>query len=132
MNDLICFIGQKAFIEKDGELLILHDPQIGFDLPGGKVFENETDLTTSLQREVCEETELTIEVGKPFFTWLFTIPLNSGHRSAGKIIFNVGYNCKYKSGEIKLSSEHDYYKWINKDNYKQFVDWKVVEKYFSQ
>ncbi|MBI5614597.1 NUDIX domain-containing protein [Candidatus Gottesmanbacteria bacterium] len=117
MDDLVCFIGQKAFIEKDGELLILHDPSMGLDLPGGKVMEGESDLSKALQREVKEETGLEIVVEKPFYTWFFTIPLDSGHRSAGKKIFNVGYRCMYASGEIKLSREHDKYFWVNKNNY---------------
>lgn len=120
MDDLVCFIGQKAFIEKDGELLVLHDTQMGWDLPGGKVLEGETDLGMSLQREVKEETGLEIVVGRPFYTWFFTILIDSGHRSAGKKIFNTGYRCAYVSGEIKLSSEHQSYKWINKNNYKNY------------
>ena len=119
MDDLMCFIGQKAFIEKNGKLLMMHDPQMGFDLPGGKIQEGEMDLAASLQREVKEETSLIIQVGAPFFTWFFTIPLNSGHRSAGKRIFNVGYKCKYISGDIVLSSEHDSYRWVDKDTYKE-------------
>jgi len=120
MKDLTCFISQKAFIEKDGELLLLHDPQIGVELPGGKVLENETDLRMSLQREVIEETGLIIDIGKPFHTWLYTIPSDIGHRSAGKRFLCVGYRCTYVSGDIKLSSEHDWYKWVNKDNYKEY------------
>lgn len=121
MDDLVCFIGQKAFIEKNGELLILHDPQMGLDLPGGKVIEGESDLRAALQREVKEETSLIIDVGKPFCTWFFTIPLDSGHRSAGKKIFSVGYKCTYISGEITLSREHDWYKWVNKKNYTNYL-----------
>lgn len=116
-DDLVCFIGQKAFIEKDEKLLILHDPQTaGWDMPGGKILEGETDLPASLRREVREETSLEIEVGHPFFTWFYTIPIDSGHRSAGKKIFNVGYKCRYLSGKIKLSKEHGSYEWVDKQN----------------
>jgi len=134
VEDLVCFIGQKAFIEKNGELLILHDPQMGLDLPGGKVREGELDLSMALKREVIEETGLTIEILEPFYTWFFTIPLDSGHRSAGKNIFSVGYKCKYISGEVKLSSEHDWYKWINKNSYKEDTNsgfGKALETYFK-
>lgn len=121
MDDLVCFIGQKAFIGKNGELLILHDPSMGLDLPGGKVMEGESDLSKALQREVKEEIGLEITVGKPFYTWFFTIPQDSGHRSAGKKIFNVGYRCTYVSGKITLSSEHDWYKWIDKHTYSEYL-----------
>lgn len=134
-KDLECFIGQKAFIEKDGKLLILHDPQMGLDLPGGKIIEGETDLPASLKREVREETNLEIEVGNPFATWFFTIPLDSGHRSAGKKIFSVGYKCTYLSGEITLSQEHDWYKWITKENYTEYLQSNfsgALKKYFDK
>lgn len=131
MDDLLCFVGQKACIEKDGKLLILHDPYMGLDLPGGKVLVGETDLIASLKREVLEETGLTIVVGKPFYTWFYTIPVHSGHPHAGKKIFCIGYKCAYKSGRLKLSSEHDWYKWIKKDESKQFSDWEVVREYFE-
>lgn len=133
-KDLECFIGQKAFIEKDGKLLILHDPQMGFDLPGGKIIDGETDIPKSLKREVREETNLEIEVGSPFATWFFIIPINSGHRSAGKKIFSVGYKCTYLSGKITLSSEHDWYKWVDKNDYKKYSETDfspALKAYFS-
>jgi len=133
MEDLVCFVGQKACIEKDGEVLLLHDPQMGFDLPGGKIIEGEVDVALSLKREVLEETKLHIKVGEPFYTWFFTIPLDSGHRSAGKKIFNVGYKCTYVSGDITLSDEHDWYKWVNKGNYTEYLKSgfsEVLKAYF--
>lgn len=122
MKDLVCFIGQKAFIEKKGELLILYDPLMGLDLPGGKIKEGELDFCASLKREVKEETGLTIKVLEPFYTWFYTIPKNSNHRNAGKKIFHVGYTCTYQSGKIKLSKEHNRYEWINRSSYKKYLN----------
>lgn len=122
MEDLVCFIGQKAFIDKDGKLLILRDRQTqGYDMPGGKIILGETDLSASLQREVSEETGLEIEVGKPFFTWFYTIPVKSAHRSAGKTIFNVGYRCKFINGNLTLSAEHDKFWWVDRSEYSGFL-----------
>ena len=135
MDDLVCFIGQKAFIEKDGELLLLRDRRTqGYDMPGGKIIVGETDLAASLQREVTEETGLEIEVGIPFYTWFYTIPLHSGHRSAGKTIFNVGYRCIYVHGVITLSMEHDKYTWINHSHYSDYREsgfFNALEAYFD-
>ncbi|PIR87549.1 MAG: hypothetical protein COU10_04035 [Candidatus Harrisonbacteria bacterium CG10_big_fil_rev_8_21_14_0_10_45_28] len=57
-KDALFCIGQKAFIEKDGKILILNDPTEGLDFPGGKIQEKEardadaSSLSRSLQREV--------------------------------------------------------------------------------
>lgn len=131
INDQLLFVGQKAFIEKDGEILILIDPKLGIDLPGGKIKEGESNLTESLKREVKEETELEIEIGDVFTTWMIEFPPD--HRNQGKV-FLVGYKCKYLSGEVVLSEEHSDYKWVNKNNYKDLSKdghFKVLEKYFS-
>lgn len=132
-DDQLMFVGQKAFIEKDGEILTLTDPKLGLDFPGGKIKEGEEDLIEALKREVREETTLEIEIGEPFVTWIVKFPPD--HRNQGKV-FLVGYKCKYISGEVKLSDEHSEYKWVNKNNFKEIINGsghsKALEKYFSQ
>lgn len=127
------YIGQKAFIEKEGKVLILFDPKLGLDFPGGKIQEGESDFDEALKREVCEETSLEIEVGDPFFRWFYKF--ESDHRNAGKEVFLVGFRCKYVSGEVRLSSEHSEYKWVNYKNYKELNEndeyFKALEKYFA-
>lgn len=134
-NDQLFFVGQKAFIEKDGKVLILIDPEMGVDLPGGKLQEGETDIAEALKREVMEETGMTIEVGKPFVTWIYRIPTDTGHRSAGKLIFNIGYGCIYTSGDIRLSPEHSSYQWVRKEEYSTIARgsgfFKGLELFFS-
>lgn len=69
-DELFC-VGQKAVIRKGDEVLILHDPVPApgnIDLPGGKIQMGERNFSLALQREVGEETRLTIKVGEPFFT----------------------------------------------------------------
>ncbi len=68
VEDQLLYVGQKAFIEKGGEVLILMDHDLGLDFPGGKIQEGEIDFTKSLKREVREETKLEIEKGDAFFT----------------------------------------------------------------
>lgn len=131
VNDQLLFVGQKAFIDKDGEILVLTDPKLGIDLPGGKIKEGELNLIGALKREVKEETGLEIEIGEPFATWMIEFPPD--HRNQGKV-FLVGYKCKYLSGEIILSDEHTEYKWVNKNNYHQLPrdgHFAAIEKYFS-
>jgi 8-oxo-dGTP diphosphatase len=130
-DELLC-VGQKAFIDRDGEVLILNDPHLGLDFPGGKIQVGEKDFNKALKREVKEETGLEIEIGEPFTRWYFVF--TKGHRNYGKRVFLVGFKCKYVNGEIKLSHEHDSYRWVNKDNYKELEDdsdyFKALEKYF--
>lgn len=126
------FVGQKAFIEKNGELLILNDPFFGLDLPGGKIQEGETDFNESLRREVREETGLEIEIGEPFHTWYFELPKT--HKYPRKHVFLVGYRCKYIHGKVTISDEHDKFQWVNKESYKnlpQTGHTEALRKYFK-
>lgn len=139
-NDALFCVGQKAFIEKDGTVLVLNDPVEGLDFPGGKIQEGEakngdpSSLSYSLQREVREETGLEIEVFNPFAVWYHEFP--EGHRNYGKVVYLVAFKCKYLSGELKLSDEHDKFKWVDKDDYKEVDDgsdyFDVLRKYFTE
>jgi len=141
MNDdaLFC-VGQKAFIEKDGKVLILNDPGEGLDFPGGKIQDGEakdgdaSSLFRSLQREVREETGLEIEVGNPFVVWYHEFPKN--HRNYPKVVYLVGFKCRYVSGEIKLSDEHNKFKLVDKNDYAEVDDgsdyFDALKKYFEQ
>ena len=106
---------------------------MGLDFPGGKIQEGEDDFDEALKREVREETGLEIEVGEPFTRWYFEF--GQDHRNAGKKVFLIGFKCKYKSGEVKISDEHSEYKWVTKLNYKELDDrsnyFKALDKYFN-
>lgn len=127
------WVGQKAFIKKGEEVLVLADPSEGLDFPGGKIQEGEIDLSKSLQREVMEESGLEIIVGKPFAVWQNSFPAH--HKYAGKKVYLVAFKCEYVSGEVALSDEHNKFKWVNKDNYKEADDgtqyFDILEKYFN-
>jgi 8-oxo-dGTP diphosphatase len=119
-------VGQKALIERDGEVLVVFFPNGWLDLPGGRIDEGETDLAAALQREVREETTLEIEVGDPFATWL-------GRGST--TVYLIGYRCRYVSGEVVLSDEHAAYRWVNGRNYEALPDrtgpFHVLRRYFE-
>ena len=138
-NDALFCISQKAFIEKEGKVLVLSDPVEGLDFPGGKIQEGEaqdgdaSSLVTSLKREVLEETGLEIDVFNPFTVWYHEFPKES--RNFGKVVYLVGFRCKYISGEIKLSDEHDKFRWVDKSDYKEVDDgsdyFDMLEKYIK-
>ena len=139
-DDALFCVGQKAFIEKDGKVLILGDPVEGLDFPGGKIQEGEAkdgdvfSLIRSLKREVKEETGLEIEVFNPFAVWYHEFP--KGHRNYGKVVYLVAFKCRYISGELKLSDEHDKFRWVDKNDYKEVDDgsdyFDVLRKYFIE
>lgn len=138
-RDALFCVGQKAFIEKDGRVLVLNDPTEFLDFPGGKIQEGEakdgdaSSLLISLQREVMEETGLTIKVGDPFAVWYHEF--QKGSRNYGKVVYLVAFKCTYISGELKLSDEHDNFKWVDKINYKEVDDgsdyFDVLRKYWE-
>ena len=135
-QDGLFYIGQKAVIDKDGEVLVLTDTFFELDMPGGKIKEGETNFIEDLKREVREETGLEIEVGEPFSTGYFELNEQS-NKNLGKKVYLIFFKCKYISGEVKLSHEHSAYRWINKNSYKELADnerddyFKALEKYFS-
>ncbi len=96
----------KGLIIKDQKFLVLHkvSPRCEyFDLPGGKMKENESAEET-LRREVFEETSLLIEPIRVLHQWDF---INNDY-----LIMGVIYLCHLLEGEIYLSDEHDYYDWL--------------------
>lgn len=138
-DDALFCVGQKAFIEKDGKLLVMFDPIEGLDFPGGKIQEREakegdvSSLINSLKREVKEETNLEIEVFNPFTVWYHEFP--KGHRNFPKVVYIVGFKCKYLRGKVILSSEHNRFEWIDKNDYEKFNDGSdyfiALKKYFE-
>ena len=133
-EDALFYIGQKAFIEKDGSILVLKNLNEGLDFPGGKIQIGELDLPEALRREVREETSLEIEIRELFVTWYNEFPEH--HRNAGKKVFFVGYRCKYKSGDVTLSHEHNSYRWVNRNDYHKVDDkskfFDALEQYFCK
>lgn len=127
------YVGQKAFIEKENNILLLIPPNGGIDFPGGKIQEGEVDLDISFMREVMKETGLKIQVGLPFYRWCFD--LQKPHRNAGKKVFLLGFKCKYLSGSVYISSEHTKSQWVNKNSYRLLDNgsshFKALHEYFN-
>jgi 8-oxo-dGTP pyrophosphatase MutT (NUDIX family) len=126
-------VGQKAFINKNGKVLVLMDRNMGVDLPGGRIQIGETNFNEALQREVTEETSLEIAIGKPLLTWYLVFGPKS--QNAGKKIFVVGYQCDYIAGEVKLSEEHKDFQWVTKEDFHKLDDgsphFAALKKYFD-
>lgn len=125
------FVSQKAFIQKEGKILILFDTKLKQDLPGGRMQQGEKDLQKALRREIKEELGFEIEIGQVFALWHF-----SPWKKLNSRIFCIGFKCKYLSGNLKLSKEHSGYKWVDKTNFKKVLKkgrlTGLLEKYFKE
>lgn len=139
MNSIVLRVAAKAVIvnEKNQVLLVressTHDTntQSGlFGIPGGRLEIGEM-YEDGLIREVREETGLEVVIGQPFYIGEWH-PIIKGVKHQIIAIFTV---CKAKVTEVKLSEEHDDYRWVGANDLKDInfmdPDDKVLERYFS-
>ena len=106
-------ITQKAFIRNGNNLLVMKDRKSGEgDLPGGRMNEDEfyNDWLWSLKREISEELgqEIKLEIN-PEIILIHKHRVNLGNHPC--VI--LGYHVEYLSGEIQISDEHDFFKWVD-------------------
>ncbi|MBK8399411.1 MAG: NUDIX domain-containing protein [Leptospiraceae bacterium] len=111
-------ITQKVFIRNGNFLLVMKDKKSGAgDLPGGRMNQDEffEDWMDSLNRELEEElgSNFNVEINpNPIIVHKHLV--NDGNHPC--VI--IGYDAVYKSGEISISDEHDFYKWVDISSYK--------------
>ncbi len=137
MADVVLQVAAKALIVNDkGEVLILREPEkdnLGsqdglYGLVGGRIDSNES-YDQALHREVFEETGLKVEILRPIYVgeWY---PVINGKKHHIIAVFSV---CRAKSTDVKLSKEHDDYKWVQPEEAAKFAfmppDDKVVARY---
>ena len=123
-------IAVKAFIVKDNKLLLLrrrsndvHSPG-KWDIPGGRLDIGENPFL-GVKREAKEEVNLEINVVLPLDIQHFT-------RDDGQEITMIIFLCEPTSNDIKLSEEHQEFKWVDVSSPKEVIpDWlrKPAENY---
>lgn len=111
-------IAIKAVIVKDDKALIVKDTgrYPGFDLPGGKIDENET-INQALKRELFEEIGL-IDFKIEELLFVFE---RSDYKNNNISLMLIFYKVKANDFTVKLSEEHTEYKWISGKEFKEFV-----------
>jgi ADP-ribose pyrophosphatase YjhB (NUDIX family) len=129
MSDLTLQVGVKILLENnEGKFLLLHrsaekyENIVGrWDMVGGRI-DTGISLMENLQREVSEETGLTI-VGEPEL-----IAAQDILRKPGFHVVRLSYLGKAE-GEIKLdTSENDEYKWYSREEIEILEDMDVYLK----
>jgi 8-oxo-dGTP pyrophosphatase MutT (NUDIX family) len=115
------FLAVRAVIEKDNKVLVIREATkyLGgtnhskYDFPEGKIKTRE-EIHEALIREIKEEIGVKIKILNPFFVdeWRPIIKLEQIQ------IIGIFFKCELIDDEkIKLSDDHDDYKWVDKENY---------------
>lgn len=138
-NNIVQRIATKALIVNvKGEILILREAStyeegtnVGrYHLPGGRLNPGEKFLD-GLKREVDEEAGLKIEIGKPIYVGEWR-PIIKGVQNQIVAIFFI---CKPLTDKVRLSEEHDDYKWVLPNEIKKYdvmsPEDKVIEEYIK-
>lgn len=126
----VYFVAVKVFLQNEkGELLITKDRFGDWDIPGGRLRENDFDvpLEKIVERKIKEELgdSVLYRLGTPvlFMRHERNEILPSGEREVRRI-FAVGYRAEYKGGDIVLGKNHEIYQWVNLKTF-------VPEDYFT-
>jgi 8-oxo-dGTP diphosphatase len=80
-----------------------------WEFPGGKLDEGQ-DVSAALYREVLEETSLLVSI-KSNLVYFESQKIPVGDFKGLPYIILVGL-ANYKAGEVKLSSDHEDFKWV--------------------
>jgi len=129
-------VAMKGVIVHDSRVLILRESatygdgtQRGrYHMPGGRINPGE-NFEDGLRREIKEETGLEVKVEYPIYVgeWRPVI------RGVPHQIVATFLVCKSKTDKVRLSSEHDDYKWIDPRDRSSYdimdPEWDVIDRY---
>ena len=117
-------VTQKAVVfNKEGKLLTLHRTSTApagpnkWDFPGGEIDFGE-DAFSGIIREIKEECGLEVKDLKPF-------DVESHINEKGDFWVTIAYMAKAKSDDVKLSFEHDDFKWVSVE---EFLTLESIDK----
>jgi|ETN02SMinimDraft_4_1059925.scaffolds.fasta_scaffold121767_2 ADP-ribose pyrophosphatase YjhB (NUDIX family) len=103
----------KPIIKKGNKFLILkrsaddkNRPNC-WDFPGGNLEFGENAME-ALKREIKEESNLSVKNIKPLQV------ISEKDKKKNLFWVRIGYTSEYSGGEVKISEEHNDYKWVTK------------------
>ena len=122
---------------KDGKFLLLHYPSMKenekghWGFPKGHVEEGEREIDTA-KREMKEETGLDVDIVFGFKDEISYFYKFQGKLHKKTVIFFIGIP---KSTDVKLSYEHDAFKWVSYEEAKKLITFenerKVLERAYE-
>ena len=124
------FVAVKVFIQNNrGELLIIKDRFGDWDLPGGRLRENDflTPFEKIIIRKIKEELGAKIKYNLRPCNITMRHERNEilvSNKREKRRIFAVSYIAEYLGGNVDLGKNHTEYKWVNLKTLKP-------EKYFT-
>ena len=123
-------VAAHGLIKKDNKFLVTRRSSINdympniWDIPGGTIEFGEKAID-ALNREIKEETGLTVDVGNFIFCYDF---LSNPERYQ----FQMVYECEYKNGDVKLDpQEHDDFKWVTLDELESLPKIAFLDELFK-
>ncbi len=111
-NKDLYFVAVKIFLMNGNDLLITKDRFGSWDIPGGRLRENdfETSLEDVVERKIKEElgNSIKYKLSKPiiFMRHERDEILVSGNKEKRRI-FAIGYKAKYLNGNLELGKNHE-------------------------
>lgn len=110
------YLAVKGLIRNpEGKILVLkrsdhddHKPGV-WETPGGGI-DHEQPPQEALEREILEETGLTVIVKEPFNVFTF-------RKDTGEFKVGITFLCDWVSGEVRLSDEHTEYRFIDAQDF---------------
>lgn len=112
------FVAVKMFLlDSEGNFLIIKDRFGDWDIPGGRLREQDfsVPLEAVAERKIKEELgeDVKYKLGGPalFMRHERDEILPSGEREKRRI-FAIGYTAQYEGGEIKLGKNHEKHEWV--------------------
>ncbi len=123
-NKDLYFVAVKVFLtDKEERLLITKDRFGDWDLPGGRLRDNDfaTPLAEVVKRKMTEELGAAVEysLGEPLvFMRHEREEILADSSRATRRIFAIGYEAKYSGGEIVLGRNHEKYEWVSCADFK--------------
>lgn len=124
-------VSQKAIIfNKEGKFLVMlrgatapANP-LKWDLPGGDVDFGE-DPWASILREIKEEAGIEVSGLTPF-------DVEAHINSKNCHWTTIAYKAKAKSEDIKISWEHDEYKWVNAEEFSNLPSTPKITRFVNE